>query len=274
MIYDKQEIIKNNMELDILYYHNADNPVKDKNNLSTLVCFNKKHKLGNVYIEKPVNMGKEEIEKVIQKKYGKMVYLTSLYFSDVWKRKISSEWFDINSYWTGFGFVTEKKACEKFGVKKITREIAKECEKIFHKELYKYSSYLQHQVFEYRICELEDCPECRVKHKKIVDTGKRFFGNNVRKNGMLEHINPKYKFLLEDFIFYEYGEQVEDLMCPICKNKKIIMHTPTSFHDKWRVRCENHIWNCHFKTWYYKEQFSAIKEIKKMIVELKKDMEK
>ena len=59
-------------------------------------------------------------------------------------------------------------------------------------------------------------------------------------------------------------EQIKDLMCPICKDKKIIIHTIVD-GDRWRAQCENHTFACHFKSHWFKSQEGAIQEIHKFI---------
>ena len=70
-------------------------------------------------------------------------------------------------------------------------------------------------------------------------------------------INCKYhKPLLKNY------EQIEDLVCPICRGKKIVIHTISG--DSWRAQCENHIWSCHVKTEKYTRQCDAIKAGKRL----------
>ena len=64
---------------------------------------------------------------------------------------------------------------------------------------------------------------------------------------------------------YKNYEQIEDLMCPVCKDKKIILH---ELSGAWRAQCEDHIWVCHIKTEYYTKEENAIKAGKRLAKEI------
>jgi len=57
-------------------------------------------------------------------------------------------------------------------------------------------------------------------------------------------------------------EQIENLMCPVCKDKKIEIHISNGV--AFRAQCENHIWTCHMKTEYYTKSENAIKAGKRL----------
>jgi hypothetical protein len=83
----------------------------------------------------------------------------------------------------GFIYVTKEQLRTEFSVKRITQKLIERTSKILEGEVETYDQFLTGDIYGFQITDDED---------EVIESCWGFYGSDVEKNGMLEHIDDKY----------------------------------------------------------------------------------
>lgn len=153
------------------------NPREEWDNLSTMVCFHGRYRLGDKHsYDHRDYSGWEEMKKAIIKNESPVAILP-LYLYDHSGITISTSPFSCrwDSGQIGFVFVSKEKAKEEFRQKRITKKIIEESLRIMQGEVEIYDQYLTGDVYGFKVYEVSTCDQGH-DHKKLIESAYGFFG--------------------------------------------------------------------------------------------------
>lgn len=147
-------------------------------NLGTMAIFHKRYNFGDeVSFSSEEFDGWKEMEDYINNKLKAVVCLP-IYMYDHSGITINTQ--DFSCPWdsgqVGYIYITEDKLKDEYG--KVTEEVIKKATEILKNEVQTMDIYLQGEVYGFSL----------VKGNEIIDSCSGFYGSDISKNGMLEHI--------------------------------------------------------------------------------------
>lgn len=162
-------------------------------NLGTMACSHRRYNLGDPKKTKEI-IGTTEAHAmqnwILKKQKSKQIIVKPIYMYDHSGITISTKPFSCHwdSGLVGWIFVPVKTAKEELGIKRMTAKQWKRVESYLEGEVETYDQFLTGDVYGFRI--KEDGEE--------TDSCWGFFGDNVRENGILDHINDEWKALFPE----------------------------------------------------------------------------
>lgn len=172
-----------------------DNPEdpREWSNLGTMVCFHRRYCLGDA--NKPFSSDQfdswAEMEDYIWKDLDAAVVLP-LYLYDHSGITMNTTGFSCrwDSGQVGFIYVTKDRLRKEYGVKRIRRELKEKVEKILVSEVHTYDQFISGDVYRFEIVKVESCDHGH-NHEEYEDSCGGFYGYDIKKNGMLDHISEE-----------------------------------------------------------------------------------
>lgn len=174
--------------LKIVYDDSPESP-REWDNLSRMVCFHGRYSLGDSHNYKSGDYnGWDGLSMAIKKDYDVAVILP-LYLYDHSGITISTSAFSCpwDSGQVGFVFVTKEDIRNNYGIKRVTKKLIEEVEKIIISEIETYDDYLRGNVYGFI---LED------NEGNQIDSCFGFYGDDSIKD-LGEHIEEEYISLFE-----------------------------------------------------------------------------
>jgi hypothetical protein len=177
----------------------ADSP-RDWDNLGVMVCFHKRYNLGDKHDYREGDYGSwDEVEKAIIEKENPVVILP-LYLYDhsgirmkvgSFQGLLSQGHAHFDSGQVGFIFAPRDKVLKEHGVEKISQSIKETVEKCLQGEVETYDQYLRGDVYGFCVVKPTHCDECGNDDEEEVDSCWGFYGDDPKKNGMMDHIKDE-----------------------------------------------------------------------------------
>ena len=166
---------------------------REWDNLGTLACFHRRYNLGdsNVPFCSSEFSSWAEMENHIWNDLDAAVVLP-IYMYDHGGITISTAPFSCpwDSGQIGFIYVTKEKVREQSRVKRIGRSLLDKVTTALENEVIIYDQYLTGDVYGFEIVSVETCDQNH-KHEKLEDSCYGFYGSDIDKNGMLDHISKE-----------------------------------------------------------------------------------
>lgn len=170
--YDKEDKV-----LKIYYDEDAINPRQDCN-LGTMICWHRSYDLGDKHDYCSPNEFRAEINE-------KNAIILPLYLYDHSGLAMSTAPFSCpwDSGQVGWIYVSKEKVREEFRVKKITRKIQEQVERILKSEVEVQQQYLNGEIFGYILEDTEG---------NELDSCWGFYGCNFKENGMADYVGQEW----------------------------------------------------------------------------------
>jgi len=172
--------LTNGKTLEVFQDEHTNSPRED-DNLTKMICFHRRYNLGDKHDYKHQNYsGWAEMEKAIIKNENPAVILP-LYLYDHSGITISTSPFSCHwdSGQIGFVLISKDKLKDNYGVKRITKQIKKDAERILQAEVEIYDNYLRGEVYGFTLLD---------ENGEIEDSCSGYFGSDLDKNGILDAV--------------------------------------------------------------------------------------
>jgi hypothetical protein len=175
--------LKDNKVLEIFQTGDDFSP-REWDNLSQLVCFHKRYKLGDKH-----NIDHRDyssFEEMIESNTNPDDIVLSLYLYDHSGISISSSPFScrFDSGQIGYAVVTKEKIIQEYGDDSpANRERALN---VMLGEITTYDQYLQGDIYSFELYEVKTCDQGH-EHKELIDSCGGFYGSDFKNNGLFEH---------------------------------------------------------------------------------------
>lgn len=169
------------------------NSPREWDNLGTMVCFHNRYELGDKHEFKDP----EEFES----KCGSGLLITlSLYLYDHSGISMSTgREYPFNCPWdsgqVGWIYCTMKDIIKEYG--KATQEEVDRARAAMQAEVEVYNQFLTGDVYGFVIEKFHKCDECGNEEWESVDSCWGFYGFDVEKSGMLDHVDKEYHTMLK-----------------------------------------------------------------------------
>lgn len=154
-------------KIDISRDENAYSPRED-DNVTTMVCFHKRYSLGDTHnVSSDTYESWEEMEEAIREEYS-VLAIKPLFMYEHSGITISTSSFScrFDSGRLGFVMITKDSLMKMCGHTDFTEE---ELDKMIEGEVKTYDNYLQGNVYEYSISEVETC-SLGHEHEEVIDS--------------------------------------------------------------------------------------------------------
>ena len=200
-----------NTTLKIKYDSDSQNP-REWDNLTKMICFHKRYNLGDKHdYNFDYYSSFDEMKKEIIENEG-VAIIEPLYMYDHSGQTISTKPFSCpwDSGQIGFVFITKKDLLEEFGGKRITKKIIERGERVLRGEVETYDQFIRGDVYGFEIeYKTTDSVSGEIKDD-VSDSCWGFYGDNIWKNGMYEHINSDAIEDLRELLEAEFGKQPQN----------------------------------------------------------------
>jgi len=168
---------------------------RDWDNMGTMAYSHSQYNLGD---EKIDNTWEQYLEsKDIESKDLAVILPLYIYDHSGISMTCGDRVYPYNDSWdssmVGFIYVTKQKLREEFHVKKISKKIIEKAVKILKGEVKTFDQYLQGDVYGFVISKISKC-DMNHEHKEHVDSCWGFYGYDMNKNGMKDHIPDFERF--------------------------------------------------------------------------------
>lgn len=200
--------LSNNRVLRIIYDENPESPRK-WDNLGKMICSHRNYNLGDKQLESKLDHMQEivqdlnireyiegldkdywydedKLQEFIEAKEGAVVLPLYLYeHSGITMNTtgFSCRW---DSGQVGWIYVSKERIIEEYG--DASKESVEKARRVLESEVETYAQYLEGDVYGFEIIKQEQCDHGHV-HEKHEDSCWGFYGHDINKNGILDHIN-------------------------------------------------------------------------------------
>lgn len=188
----EKEINGKKIALEIFQHEPWGSP-RDWDNLGHMVCWHRRYSLGDPHDIDHNDFGSwEEIEEYLAKKMDACVILP-IYMYDHGGITISTKYvYPYTDRWDagqiGFIYCTREKIRKYFSVKYVTEKWKKRARGVLMDEVDIYDCYLRGEVYGFRLFE----------NGEEIDSCYEFYGDDIRSNGLLDHLPEEYRKLYEE----------------------------------------------------------------------------
>ena len=171
--------LSNGKTINIVYDTNPESP-REWDNLGTMVCFHNRYNLGDEHSYRSDDFDSwDELKKQIVSDEGECIFLPLYLYnhSGITMRttSFSCRW---DSGQVGLIYISKKKVREEYGVKRITKKLLDRVLGYLIGEVETYDQYLRGDVYGFELLDSEG---------NKIDSCYGFFGNDIKKNGMLDY---------------------------------------------------------------------------------------
>lgn len=165
-----------------------ENP-REWDNLGTMIFFHKRYNLGDKH-----NYDIEELNTMVNSSayISLPVYMIDHSGISISTSPFSCPW---DSGKLGYIILEKKKAYKEFNCKRISKKLLTKIKEYLNNEVKIYDDYIQGNVYNYEILDNEG---------NEIDSCNGFIGDNIKENGMLEHIPNNYHYLITSNNCYDY----------------------------------------------------------------------
>jgi hypothetical protein len=193
--------LSGNRELKIVSDFDVESP-REWSNMGTMLCFHKRYNLGD---ENPYNMNDfdswMEFKERLEKDHDIAIILPIFMYDHSGITISTSLEYPYNDRWdagqVGFIFVTKEKIREEYSVKHVTKKTLQKALTYLLGEIEVYDLYLRGEVYGFQLVELSKCSECGESHEETIDSCYGFYGYDIRKNGILDHLSSDIRKEIE-----------------------------------------------------------------------------
>jgi hypothetical protein len=163
------------------------NPREDWDNLGNMICFHRNYSLGDYVLSKEY-----EPKDYYKLKERKDVVILPLYLYDHSGITMNTTGFSCgwDSGQVGFIYVTHETIRKEFGVKRVTQELREKVKGYLQGEVDVYDQYITGDVYYFSIYQKERC-NLGCEHEEFEDSCGGFFGDDIKENGILDHISSE-----------------------------------------------------------------------------------
>lgn len=183
-----------NEELRIVLDECEESP-REWDNLGKIVCWHKRYLMPQ---EGPQKFETPEDFNNYLKEIGYKALILPIFMYDHSGVSISTSGnqYPFNDYWDagqiGYIYATYENIRKEYSVKRISKETMQKAKKVLLGEVETYDQFLRGDVYGFVLVGLEKCDH-GVEHENPIDSCYGFYGNDATKNGMLEHLDAKWK---------------------------------------------------------------------------------
>jgi len=186
----KEIALADNRIFRMLQDENPESP-RAWDNLGTMACFHRGYTLGDRDI--PFSSSQfdswGEMEEHIENDLEAVVVLPLFLYDHsgitMATTPFSCRW---DSGQVGYIYVTKERLQKEYDTQEITEEILDKARMILQGEVETYDMYLTGDIYGFEIIKQEQCDQGHV-HEKHEDSCWGFYGHDINKNGILDHIN-------------------------------------------------------------------------------------
>ena len=185
--------ISNTKELKIFQDDNAESPRTFCDPLGSMVCFHGRYNLGDEHdFDSP-----EEFRECINEK--DIAVILPLYLYDHSGITMSTTPFSCSwdSGQVGWIYVTKETVRKEFGVKRISKKLIKRLTKYLTGEVEVFDQYLTGEVYGFQLVKKTTCGSCMDTLEEVVDSCWGFYGSDLTKNGILDHLQDDDKQIVK-----------------------------------------------------------------------------
>ncbi len=108
----------------------------------------------------------------------------------------TSNQYPFDDYWDagqiGYIYVTYEDIRKEYGAKRISKKTLQKAKAVLMGEVETYDQFLRGDVYGFVLVQLQECNQ-GAEHENHIDSCYGFYGDDVTENGMLEHLDPKWK---------------------------------------------------------------------------------
>ena len=188
------EIKENNKKLTIECDDDSESP-REWDNMWTIACWHRSYNLGDRQINSPDGLYEE-----LDEEYGKDGYLhRPLFIYDHSGITVSLTPFGCrwDSGQVGVCYISKDKIKKEYG--DSSDESINKALKYLKGEIEIYDQYVRGEVYHFLYEEyVIDCEHCKSGHWEAIDSCGGFYGYDIKKNGMLEHLPEEAVKLIGD----------------------------------------------------------------------------
>lgn len=183
--------LKDGRELRIVLDENAESP-REWDNLGNMVCWHRRYSLGDKTNTFP---GPESFDEWWEEN-GKdgIIFPLNLYDHDQVSISTSHS-YPYNDHWdagqVGWIYITADEIRKNWSVKRITKKLRKMAEEILLAEVEQYDQYLRGDVYGFQLVKKIECDECGHVEVGIEDSCWGFYGDDIKKNGILDNLDKE-----------------------------------------------------------------------------------
>lgn len=200
-------ILKSGRTLEITQDEHPDNP-RNWDNVASMVCFHNRYRLGDNLKYKDSESLLMELadteDSLTEPQYIEIIEKTHvilpLFLYDHSGLRISTGQFScrFDSSQVGYVYISLKHAAYTWNTPEDWNHQMKDDDgfinlrefvtRVVKHEVDIYNQYLAGEVYCFELIEHNTCLWCETKHRKVIDRCGGFYGDNIRTNGMLDHL--------------------------------------------------------------------------------------
>ena len=183
--------LKSGNTLKIVQDDTDDNP-RSWDNLAKMIFFNKYKNYGDdhdVILYEDFNSREDFMTRgteIVAKKLNAVICKPVHWYSHSGESISTSYSYPYNCRWDsgtiGFAVVTKEDIRKEYGVKKVTKKHIEKADRVLEGEVEILNQYISGDVWGFQVVDNND---------NIVDSCYGFYGSDIHKNGMIEHINDE-----------------------------------------------------------------------------------
>lgn len=180
--------ISDTRELRIFHDEFGHNPRED-DNVSHMICFHKTYRLGDRHDYDTGDFDNwDELKEQLEEDYDILV-ICPLYLYDHSGITISGTPFGCrwDSGQVGWAFI-EKKMFDE-----IPELFEDKANAWLASEIKEYDQYIRGDIYFFQLIEKSTCESCKAVHEEVTDSCGGFYGSDITKNGILDHIDEDAK---------------------------------------------------------------------------------
>lgn len=204
----KKLTLKSGKILQITQDEHPLNPRVDWDNLGTMICLHGRYDLGDKHSYRHSDFndweGLKQLKQAIMKDIKEGIILP-LYLYDHSGITISYKPFSsrFDSGQVGWIYCSLEDACKNWPCKTFedtmpdwldtSKQITlrEATQRALEGEVETYDQYLRGDVYRFKVIERKDCVYCGAYHERELDSCGGFFGDNIKTNGILDHIDDE-----------------------------------------------------------------------------------
>lgn len=182
-----------NEELRIVRDECEESP-REWDNLGKIVCWHRRYLMPQ---EGPRKFDTPEDFSVFLKEINCQALILPIFMYDHSGVSIStSNQYPFDDYWDagqiGYIYVTYEAIRKEYDVKRISKKTLQKAKAVLMGEVETYDQFLRGDVYGFVLVQLQECNQ-GAEHENRIDSCYGFYGDDATKNGMLEHLDPKWK---------------------------------------------------------------------------------
>jgi len=173
---------------------------REWDNLSKMIFIGSNSHLGDKHDFHDLHDTISEHQKHIEKELD-VAYITPIYGYSHGVLTISTTPFNchFDSGLIGWSVVTKKDLRDNFNIKRITKKHINKAIECIGNEIEILNQYINGEIYGFEIIETNIC-NLGCEHETIIDSCSGFYGDDIRKNGILEYLENDDVELLNNIL--------------------------------------------------------------------------